>query len=109
MNLYEFSQQNNNGMGIHIFKLQDPDLYNLTLEEAQRLLTISDEIRVSVKKVTADTPSKIEKKIIEVSPANYDGKYFSATALAKEMGIISKELYSIVQKINWIKKMKKLF
>ncbi len=61
MNLYEFSQQNNNEMGIYISKAQDADLYNATLEEVQRLLTISEEIRVTVKKVTADTPPKSEK------------------------------------------------
>ena len=66
MNLYEFSQQNNNEMGIYITKAQDPELYNATLDEVQRLLTISEEIRVTVKKVTADTPAKTEKKIIEV-------------------------------------------
>jgi phosphatidylserine/phosphatidylglycerophosphate/cardiolipin synthase-like enzyme len=66
MNLYEFSQQNNNEMGIYISKEQDTDLYNETLEEVQRLLTISEEIRVSVKKVTADTPPKTEKKNIEI-------------------------------------------
>lgn len=66
MNLYEFSQQNNNEMGIYISKELDPDLYNATLEEAHRLLTISEEIRVTVKKVTADTPAKTEKNSIEV-------------------------------------------
>ena len=66
MNLYEFSQQNNNEMGIYMSKAQDADLYNATLEEVQRLLTISEEIRVTVKKVTADTPPKTEKKIAEV-------------------------------------------
>ena len=64
MNLYEFSQQNNNEMGIYISKSQDTDLYNATLEEVTRLLTISQEIRVSVKTVTADTLPKTEKKII---------------------------------------------
>jgi phosphatidylserine/phosphatidylglycerophosphate/cardiolipin synthase-like enzyme len=65
MNLYEFSQQNNNEMGIYISKAQDPDLYNSALEEAQRLLTISSEIRVTVKKVTEDTPTKVESKTAE--------------------------------------------
>ncbi len=69
MNLYEFSQQNNNEMGIYISKGQDTDLYNATLEEVQRLLTISEEIRVTVKKVTADTPPKIEKKVVETKSA----------------------------------------
>ena len=68
MNLYEFSQQNNNEMGIYISKEQDPDLYHSTLEEVQRLLTISEEIRVTVKKVTADTPPKTERKAITHPP-----------------------------------------
>jgi len=70
MNLYEFSQQNNNEMGIYITKAQDPDLYNATFEEVQRLLTISEEIRVTVKKVTADTPPKTEKNSAEAKSLN---------------------------------------
>jgi hypothetical protein len=70
MNLYEFSQQNNNEMGIYFTKMQDLDLYNATLEEAQRLLTISEEIRVTVKKVTADTPPKTEKKTADAKLSN---------------------------------------
>jgi hypothetical protein len=70
MNLYEFSQQNNNEMGIYISKLEDLELYNATLEEVQRLLTISEEIRVTVKKVTADTPPKLEKKVLDIKPGS---------------------------------------
>ena len=70
MNLYEFSQSYNNEMGIYISKAQDPELYNAAFEEAQRLLTISEEIRVTVKKVTADTPTKIEKIKIESKSSN---------------------------------------
>jgi phosphatidylserine/phosphatidylglycerophosphate/cardiolipin synthase-like enzyme len=70
MNLYEFSQQNNNEMGIHFTKSQDTDLYNSTFDEVQRLLTISEEIRVTVKKVTSDTPPKTDKKNLEVKPSN---------------------------------------
>ncbi len=69
MNLYDFSQQNNNEMGIYISKLQDSDLYNATLEEAQRLLTISEEIRVTVKKVSAASQDKTEK--MKVEPKNF--------------------------------------
>jgi phosphatidylserine/phosphatidylglycerophosphate/cardiolipin synthase-like enzyme len=70
MNLYEFSQQNNNEMGIYISKQEDADLYNAALEEVQRLLTISEEIRVTVKKVTADTPPKTEKKATDTKSFN---------------------------------------
>ncbi|HTB52936.1 MAG TPA: phospholipase D family protein [Ferruginibacter sp.] len=68
MNLYEFSQQNNNEMGIYISKNLDPELYNSTLEEAQRLLTISEEIRVTVKKITADISNKLDRKVSNVKP-----------------------------------------
>jgi len=50
MNLYEFSQVNNNEMGIYIEKNSDPDLYKDIYDEAQRLIRISDEIIVSVEK-----------------------------------------------------------
>lgn len=65
MNLYAFSQQNNNEMGIYINKSEDAELYAATLEEVQRLLTISEEIRVTVKKVTAESPSKVEKNVTD--------------------------------------------
>jgi phosphatidylserine/phosphatidylglycerophosphate/cardiolipin synthase-like enzyme len=51
MNLYNFSQQNNNEIGVYITKAGDEELFNDTLKEIQRLLTISTEIRVSVQKV----------------------------------------------------------
>jgi len=58
MNLYEFSQLNNNEMGIHITKEADPELYKDTFDEVQRLLTISEEIRVTVQKIDAKNGSK---------------------------------------------------
>ena len=69
MNLYEFSQQNNNEMGIYISKEQDPELYNATLEEAQRLLTISKEIRVNVQMVSPSNQDKTEKKKVDKKPS----------------------------------------
>ena len=48
--LFEFSYSlNNDEMGIYVKKKDDPELYNDILNEVQRLLTISEEIRVSVK------------------------------------------------------------
>jgi phosphatidylserine/phosphatidylglycerophosphate/cardiolipin synthase-like enzyme len=69
MNLYEFSQVNNNEMGIYISKEHDSELYNATYDEVQRLLNISKEIRITVKAVTADTPKKSEKKSDDVIPS----------------------------------------
>lgn len=60
MNLYEFSQVNNNEMGIYIEKSNDPDLYKDIYDEAQRLIRVSDEIIVSVEK--ASTKEKQSEK-----------------------------------------------
>jgi len=88
MNLYAFSQQNNNEMGIHISKVDDTELYNATLEEAQRLLTISEEIRVTIKKVTQDTPPKIEKKSVEIKPSSYSKSLVKQTGYCIRTGAL---------------------
>ena len=64
MNLYEFSQVNNNEMGIHIEKNVDPELYKDIYEEAQRLIRISDEIVISVEKAPGKD-KQIDKTIIK--------------------------------------------
>lgn len=51
LNLYEFSQVNNNEMGILITRREDPDLYRDAYEEAQRLVRVSEEVRISLERV----------------------------------------------------------
>lgn len=51
MNLYDFSQVNNNEMGVYIQREQEPDLYRDTYDEAQRLIRVSDQVRLSAEKV----------------------------------------------------------
>jgi phosphatidylserine/phosphatidylglycerophosphate/cardiolipin synthase-like enzyme len=51
MNLYDFSQINNNEMGVFILKDEEPELYKDTYEEAQRLIRISDQVRLSAEKI----------------------------------------------------------
>ena len=51
MNLYDFSQINNNEMGVYIDKTEDEPLYADVYTEAMRLVRISDEIKVSVAKI----------------------------------------------------------
>ena len=97
MNLYSFSQQNNDEMGIHVTKADDPDLYNDILDEAQRLLTISEEIRVTVKKVDkkeADKPKKA-KSTPEVSKSSSSNFTLKTTKdLSKMTGISSRNINS---------------
>ena len=52
LNLYEFSQINNNEMGILIRRDDDAELYKDTYEEAQRIIRISDEVRISMERVS---------------------------------------------------------
>lgn len=61
MNLYEFSQQNNNEMGLSITRENESELYHEIYEETKRLIRISDEVKISVKKVKK-YPNKFSKK-----------------------------------------------
>ena len=54
LNLYEFSQVNNNEMGILIDRAVDSQLYKDAYEEAQRIIRISDEVRISMERVVED-------------------------------------------------------
>jgi phosphatidylserine/phosphatidylglycerophosphate/cardiolipin synthase-like enzyme len=51
MNLYDFSQINNNEMGIYVTKEEDPTLYSEIYSEAMRLVRFSEEIKISVTQV----------------------------------------------------------
>jgi phosphatidylserine/phosphatidylglycerophosphate/cardiolipin synthase-like enzyme len=65
MNLYEYSQANNNEMGILVEREKEPELYANIWTEVQRLLRISEEVRVSVERVPAEpaaTDGKRDKR-----------------------------------------------
>ena len=87
LNLYEFSQVNNNEMGILISRSADAELYRDVYEEAQRLIRVSDEIRISLEKV-----EKAEK--IEAEDEGDDGKGDKLTSakLAAKLGLKTGEL-----------------
>ncbi len=69
LNLYEFSQVNNNEMGVAVSRLDDPELYKDAYEEAQRIIRISDEVRISVEKISPNTDKK-EKSSPESTEKN---------------------------------------
>jgi phosphatidylserine/phosphatidylglycerophosphate/cardiolipin synthase-like enzyme len=60
LNLYEFSQVNNNEMGVLIRRSDDAELYKDAYEEAQRIIRISDEVRISLERVASEAESKPE-------------------------------------------------
>ena len=51
MNLYEFSQQNNDEMGILVSAEEDPELYEDIAEESNRILRQADNVRLEVTRV----------------------------------------------------------
>ena len=51
MNLYEFSQVNNDEMGLLVSKEIEPDLYNKILEESRQIIRRSEEVRLTVSTV----------------------------------------------------------
>lgn len=57
LNLYEFSQVNNNEMGIAVSRIDDAELYKEAYEEAQRIIRISDEVRISLEKISSKEDS----------------------------------------------------
>ena len=86
LNLYEFSQVNNNEMGILIQRAEDGQLYKDAYEEAQRIIRISDEVRISLERVAAETEatkSDNDKK----DEVDFLGDKFSTSKLAQKLGL----------------------
>ena len=103
LNLYEFSQVNNNEMGVLIYRNDDAKLYADTYEEAQRIIRISDEVRMSLEKVTetekqlessTNTMSATTNTTITSTTTDAVPNYSKLTTakLAKELGFKTQEL-----------------
>jgi phosphatidylserine/phosphatidylglycerophosphate/cardiolipin synthase-like enzyme len=84
LNLYEFSQVNNNEMGILVRRSDDAELYKDAYEEAQRIIRISEEIRISLERVANET----EKKAESDEPSDK----LTSSKLAQKLGIKTNEL-----------------
>ena len=79
MNLYDFSQQNNNEMGVYIERESEPQLYADTYEEAQRLIRVSDQVRLAAEAVVEPRPDAEYEKL-------------TTSKLARELGVPTAEL-----------------
>ena len=114
LNLYEFSMANNKEMGVLVEKSNphDQELFEEASKEIDYIKETSVPFNYSTKsdttpqtKPVAPTPKEPKQEIVSPAKAiNYDGKYFSATALSKELGISSKDLTYAIEKIKWIEK-----
>jgi phosphatidylserine/phosphatidylglycerophosphate/cardiolipin synthase-like enzyme len=92
LNLYEFSQVNNNEMGVLIQRSDDKDLYQDAYEEAQRIIRISDEVRISLERVSkgVDEDNAQNTDSAEVEQTS-DGK-LTSSRLARKLGLKTTEL-----------------
>jgi phosphatidylserine/phosphatidylglycerophosphate/cardiolipin synthase-like enzyme len=83
LNLYEFSQINNNEMGILIRRAEDAELYKDAYEEAQRIIRISDEVRITLERVTTEPEDK--------SDADDKPDKLTSSKLAQKLGFKTNE------------------
>lgn len=114
LNLYEFSQVNNNEMGILFTRNDDVVLYQDTYDEAQRIIRISDEVKISVdvmdknqemiREVSKEisqhetltvsklaekwnmTVAQCNEKLCEADLQKFDGKFYTLTDKGKQAG-----------------------
>ncbi|OSI25002.1 phospholipase D family protein [Neisseria dumasiana] len=88
LNLYEFSQVNNNEMGILIGRDEDIEVYQDAYNEAQRIIRISDEVKISL-----DVIDKSFSDEESVDDTEGEKTYSSLTAakLAEKLGISTAE------------------
>lgn len=59
MNLYEFSQQHNEEMGILVTATDDPKLFSDIKDEVQRLIRTAQSVNISVQKLPPEVPPPV--------------------------------------------------
>lgn len=84
LNLYEFSQINNNEMGVLIRRSDDSDLYKDAYEESQRIIRISEEVRISLERVKTEPEDKADK--------DEKSDKLTTSKLAQKLGFKTNEL-----------------
>ena len=86
LNLYEFSQVNNNEMGILILRGEDGQLYKDAYEEAQRIIRISDEVRISLERVANEPEAPKPNDDRAAEAPNAEGK-LTSSKIAQKLGL----------------------
>lgn len=84
LNLYDFSQVNNNEMGILLTREDDNECYRDAYAEAQRIVRVSDEVRIAmemVEKVDDDSDSAAPTQAQSATAVEADGKTGAANKL----------------------------
>lgn len=93
LNLYEFSQVNNNEMGILIQRSEDAQLYKDAYEEAQRIIRISEEVRISMERVV-DEPASANSAADTGDEGDPASDKLPSGKLAQKLGMKAADLLS---------------
>lgn len=91
LNLYEFSQVNNNEMGILLTREDDAECFRDAYDEAQRIVRVSDEVRMAMEVVEKKADQPQEGAATSASAEEGMAKLTSAK-LAAKLGIKTAEL-----------------
>ena len=105
LNLYEFSQVNNNEMGILIQRSDDGQLYKDANEEAQRIIRISDEVRISLERVASSEPEPAATPASEASGTDSEtssGDKLPSSKLAQKFGLKTAQLLDRATELGYL-------
>lgn len=105
LNLYEFSQVNNNEMGILIQRSDDGQLYKDAYEEAQRIIRISDEVRISLERVASSEPEPAATPAAEASGTDSEtsvGDKIPSSKLAQKFGLKTAQLLDRAAELGYL-------
>ena len=91
LNLDEFSQVNNNEMGILINRSDDSQLYKDAYEEAQRIIRISDEVRISLERVSSE-PEVATLDVDKTADGEAAGDKLPSSKMAQKLGLKTADL-----------------
>jgi hypothetical protein len=93
LSLYDFSQITNNEMGVLMSRADDSELYRDACTEAEHIIRISDEVRISVDKV---------ERVGGVVATNGNAGKVSTSRLAKKLGLKTQELLDGLERLGAI-------
>lgn len=98
LNLYEFSQINNNEMGVLIRRHEDGELYKDAYEEAQRIIRISDEIRMSLEKIHKEA----DEPVVAAQENDEAVAKLSTSRLAQKLGLKTNDLLDKFHNLGYL-------
>ena len=91
LNLYEFSQVNNNEMGILIRKYEDDEVFKDAYEESQRIIRISEEVRITLDEIKTDKTEVESEPEVDAEPLKFNK--LTTAKLALKVGLKTPELF----------------